>query len=134
MKQAILKPRSPAGAVVPQLAPTYGGHVTRDVAFSNDGARMFVSVGSATNDAQGMPAKTPQEIEAWEAEKGLGASWGFEENRADLLVFTPEGKGGRIFATGIRNCVGLAVHPDSGDIYCSTNERDTSATICRQTI
>jgi len=119
-----LKPRSPARAVVQQLSPTHGGHVTRDVAFSNDGARMFVSVGSATNDAQGMPAKTPQQIAAWQAEYGLGAAWGFEEKRADVLTFTPEGKGERIFATGIRNCVGLAVHPDSGDIYCSTNERD----------
>jgi hypothetical protein len=29
-----------------------------------------------------------------------------------------------MFATGIRNCVGLAVHPTTGDLYCSTNERD----------
>ena len=42
---------------------------------------------------------------AWESEHGLGATWGFEERRADVLVFDPEGKGGRIFATGLRNCV-----------------------------
>src|SRR5258707_1945653 len=29
-----------------------------------------------------------------------------------------------VFATGIRNCVGLAIHPSTGDLYCSTNERD----------
>jgi glucose/arabinose dehydrogenase len=109
---------------VAQLAPNRGGHVTRDLVFSNDGTRMFVSVGSSSNDGEGLPKKTPQEIEAWEAQKGLGAAWGFEENRADVLVFTPEGKDGRIFATGIRNCVGLAVHPASGDLYCSANERD----------
>lgn len=110
--------------VVPRLAQTDGGHVTRDVVFSNDGARMFVSAGSATNDAEGMAAKTPQEISAWEAKKGTGAAWGFEENRADVLVFTPEGKEGRIFAAGIRNCVGLAVDAAGGSLYCSTNERD----------
>jgi glucose/arabinose dehydrogenase len=110
--------------VVAQLMPRSGGHVTRDLVFSNDGTRMFVSVGSASNDGEGLPKKTPQEIEAWEAQKGLGAAWGLEENRADVLVFTPEGKDGRIFAAGIRNCVGLAVHPASGDLYCSANERD----------
>ncbi len=119
-----LEAKQPPEAVVPELAPTQGGHVTRDVAFSKDGARMFVSVGSATNDAQGMASKTPAEIEAWQAKKGLGAAWDFEENRADVLVFTPGGKDGHVFATGIRNCVGLALHPDTGEVYCSTNERD----------
>ncbi len=39
--------------IVPRLAQTDGGHVTRDAAFSNDDARMFVSAGSATKDAEG---------------------------------------------------------------------------------
>jgi glucose/arabinose dehydrogenase/cytochrome c2 len=119
-----LKPRGSAEIAVPQLASSRGGHITRDIAFSKDGALMYVSVGSGSNGAQGMPGKTPEEIKAWEEKKGLGAAWGFEENRADVLVFTPEGKDGRIFATGIRNCVGLAIHPQSGDVYCSANERD----------
>jgi glucose/arabinose dehydrogenase/cytochrome c2 len=118
------KPRGPAEIIVPQLAASRGGHVTRDIAFSKDGSRMYVSVGSGSNDAEGMPRKTPEEIKAWEEKKALGAAWGSEENRADVLVFTPEGKNGRIFAAGIRNCVGLAVHPVSGDVYCSVNERD----------
>ncbi len=119
-----LQARSAPETVIEELAPTSGGHVTRDVAFSKDGARMFVSVGSASNVAQGMERKTAEAIQAWEANHGLGAAWGSEENRADVLVFTPEGKNGRPFATGIRNCVGLAVHPRTGDLYCSTNERD----------
>ncbi len=119
-----LAPRSAPEIIVAELAPSTGGHVTRDVAFSKDGARMFVSAGSQTNDAEGMRKKNPQEIERWEAGHGLGAAWDFEENRANVLVFTPEGKDGKIFATGIRNCVGLAVHPQTGDVYCSTNERD----------
>jgi glucose/arabinose dehydrogenase len=119
-----LKPRSKPEVVVPRLAPTSGGHVTRDVVFSKDGARMFVSVGSESNVAEGMRRKSAAEIEAWDAQHGLGAAWGDEENRGDVLVFTPEGKEGRAFATGLRNCVGLAVHPGTGDLYCSTNERD----------
>jgi hypothetical protein len=54
----------------------------------------------------------------------LGSAWDAEDHRADVLVFDAEGKSERIFATGIRNCVGLAVHPKTGDLWCSTNERD----------
>jgi glucose/arabinose dehydrogenase len=85
---------------------------------------MFVSVGSESNVAEGMPKKTPQEIKKWEDGHALGSAWDSEESRADVLMFTPDGKDRRVFATGIRNCVGLAVHPDTGDVYCSTNERD----------
>ena len=63
---------------------TGGGHWTRDVAFSLDGKRMFVSVGSKSN------------IDDNEA----------ETRRADILVFTPEGKDEKIYASGIRNPVG----------------------------
>ena len=41
-----------------------------------------------------------------------------------MLAFDPDGKRPGVFATGIRNCVGLATHPVTGDLYCSTNERD----------
>jgi glucose/arabinose dehydrogenase len=87
--------------VVPAL-PSGGTHWTRDIVFSLDDTRMFVSVGSASNNAA-----SRQEAE-----------------RADVLVFDPEGNGRRIFASGIRNCVGMAVNPSTGDIWCSVNERD----------
>ena len=38
--------------------------------------------------------------------------------------FDPNGKGRRIYASGIRNCVGMALNPTTGDLWCSTNERD----------
>jgi glucose/arabinose dehydrogenase len=41
-----------------------------------------------------------------------------------VMVFDPEGRNGRDFATGLRNCVGLALHPQSKDLWCSVNERD----------
>jgi glucose/arabinose dehydrogenase len=120
-----LKPKTAKSEVIVRaLAPTIGGHVTRDIAFSLDGKRMFVAVGSASNAAEGMPPKSQREIGAWQARKGLGAAWGFEENRADVLVFTPEGKNATVFATGLRNCAGLAVNPSMGDLYCAVNERD----------
>jgi glucose/arabinose dehydrogenase len=41
-----------------------------------------------------------------------------------VLAFDPDGKNQKLFATGIRNCVGLAIQPGSGTPWCSTNERD----------
>ncbi|MBV9524050.1 MAG: PQQ-dependent sugar dehydrogenase, partial [Alphaproteobacteria bacterium] len=117
-----LKARGPQQAVGAPLPE--GGHWTRDVVFSPDGQRMFVSVGSASNGAQGLSRKSAEETARWEAAHGLGAAWGDEENRADVLEFTPDGAGLRAFATGIRNCVGLAIEPHSGALWCSTNERD----------
>jgi glucose/arabinose dehydrogenase len=82
-----------------------GGHWTRDIAFSLDGKIMYVSVGSHSNDDD--PDTHPA-----------------EENRADILQFQPDGSGQKIFAWGIRNPVGLAVQPNSGDLWASVNERD----------
>ena len=112
--------------VVAELSPVgTGGHFTRDIAFSLDGKRMFVSVGSASNVAEAMPKKSPDEVKAWEATHGLGATWGPEENRADVLVFeVGKHKPGKIFATGIRNCAGLTIQPSNGVLWCTTNERD----------
>jgi glucose/arabinose dehydrogenase len=116
-----LKPHDPPQTIVRELAPTRGGHWTRDVAFSRDGARMYVSVGSASNVAEGLPKRSARESEAG---GGLGEPWGSEESRALVLSFTPDGQDRRLFATGIRNCVGMAISPANGDLWCSVNERD----------
>jgi glucose/arabinose dehydrogenase len=99
----------PAETIVPDI-PGYaqltgGGHWTRDVVFTKDGAHMLVSVGSGSNvdDADTHPR---------------------EFRRADVLEFTPEGKFVEVYAHGIRNCVGEAVNPTTGELWCSTNERD----------
>ena len=119
-----LKARGAAETVVAQIAPHTGGHVTRDIAFSPDGATMFVSVGSGSNDAEHMPKMTLDEAHAFEAAHAVGSAWGSEERRADILAFTPQGGPARIYAAGIRNCVGLTVQPATGTLWCSTNERD----------
>jgi glucose/arabinose dehydrogenase len=82
-----------------------GGHWTRDITFSQDGKKMLVSVGSHSNvdDTDNNPV---------------------EYHRADVLEFNPDGSGERVYAWGIRNCVGIATNPKTGEIWCSTNERD----------
>jgi glucose/arabinose dehydrogenase len=98
-----------AETIVPDI-PGYaqltgGGHWTRDVVFSKDGKHMLVSVGSGSNvdDADTHPR---------------------EFHRADVLEFTPEGKFIEVYAHGLRNCVGEAINPITGELWCSTNERD----------
>jgi len=97
-----------AETIVPDI-PGYaqltgGGHWTRDVVFSKDG-KMLVSVGSGSNvdDADTHPK---------------------EFHRADVLEYTPDGKFVEVYAHGIRNCVGEAINPITGSLWCSTNERD----------
>jgi len=104
--------------------PDTGGHWTRDIVFSPDGQRMFVSVGSASNAGTEMPAKDQAEARAWDASHGLGAAWGDQQDRADVLVFDPEGRNPRVFATGLRNCVAEAIAPSGGGLWCVVNERD----------
>jgi glucose/arabinose dehydrogenase/cytochrome c2 len=119
-----VKPGGAPQTVIPQL-PSGAGHSTRDIAFSPDGAQLFVSVGSASNVAESMSKKTPDEIRAWDSEHGVGAAWDQETDRAAVLVFdTAAPASEKIYATGLRNCVGLAVQPASGALWCTTNERD----------
>jgi glucose/arabinose dehydrogenase len=123
-KNGDLKASGSAETIIPSLAESGAGHWTRDVAFSPDGKRMFVSVGSGSNIAESMGKKSVDEAKQWDAEHGLGAVWGNETDRADVLVFDPQGQGRRVFAAGIRNCVTLAIEPKTNDLWCSTNERD----------
>jgi len=108
-KSGDLHASGPAETVVARLAGwaqlTGGGHWTRDVVFSKDGQHMLVSVGSGSNiDDADTSAR--------------------EFHRADVLEFTPEGKFVEVYAHGLRNCVGEAIDPTTGELWCSTNERD----------
>jgi glucose/arabinose dehydrogenase len=116
-----LKASGKPETVVAKL-PT-GGHSTRDIAFTPDGKRMLVSVGSDSNVGEGL-GRPPGGLEAWRRERAVGAAWGDETDRAAVLAFDPDGKNQQLFATGIRNCVGLAIQPQTGTPWCSTNERD----------
>jgi glucose/arabinose dehydrogenase len=110
--------------VIPQL-PSGVGHSTRDIAFSPDGKRLFVSVGSGSNVAESMPKKTPAEIKSWEAAHGFGSSWDSETDRAAVLEYDAASPAASaLYASGIRNCVSLSVQPANGALWCTTNERD----------
>jgi glucose/arabinose dehydrogenase len=82
-----------------------GGHWTRDIAFTPDGQHMLVSVGSHSNDDDS--DTHPEEF-----------------HRADVLEFTPDGHFEKVYAYGLRNCVGETMNPITGELWCSTNERD----------
>jgi glucose/arabinose dehydrogenase len=116
--------------IVPELAPEAGsGHVTRDLVFTPDERRMFVSVGSRSNVAEQIPKKTAAEVRDWQANHALGAAWADETNRADVLQFEVGPGGGvngagRVYATGLRNCAGLTIQPDTHALWCTVNERD----------
>jgi glucose/arabinose dehydrogenase len=99
-----LKATGEPETVIAEL-PAGGGHWTRDLAFSQDGTKLFVSVGSRSNvdNPDTHPAET---------------------HRANILEYTPEGKFLKVYAAGIRNPVGIAVNPTTGQLWCSVNERD----------
>ena len=120
-----LTARGPAQTVVAKLTQTDGGHWTRDIQFSPDGRRMYVSVGSASNVAEEMAKKSPADAKAYDDAHAPGAGWGPETDRADVLVFDPEGRGApKIYAAGIRNCVALMLRPSTDQLWCAVNERD----------
>jgi glucose/arabinose dehydrogenase len=119
-----LKAKGEPETVVEKIADTGGGHVTRTLAFSKDDRTLFVSVGSATNIASGIGKEPPQPLAQWEKEHGLGGAWAEEADRATVLAFDADGKNRRNYANGLRNCVGMLVHPQTGDLFCSVNERD----------
>jgi len=115
---------STAEVVVPDLVKTVGGHSTRTLVFTADGKHMLVSIGASTNVANSMPKTPPQPPADWEAAHGTGAAWGDEFERAAVLQFDPDGGHRTTFATGLRNCAGMAIAPVTGDLLCTNNERD----------
>jgi glucose/arabinose dehydrogenase len=89
-------------AKIPGGAQFGGGHWTRSLVFSNDGKKLYVGVGSNANVGEGQS----------------------EINRADVLEFNPDGTGQRIYASGVRNASGLAMQPETGQLWVAVNERD----------
>jgi glucose/arabinose dehydrogenase len=78
-----------------------GGHSTRNILFNRAGTKMYVAVGSRSNNDAGEDCR-----------------------RAAILEFNPDGTGYRVYASGIRNPVGLALQPGSDIIWTAMNERD----------
>jgi glucose/arabinose dehydrogenase len=79
-----------------------GGHWTRDIVFSPDGKKMYVSIGSRSNVSDSAA----------------------EADRARIFEFNPDGTEQKVYAWGIRNAVGIAFRPGTNELWMSTNERD----------
>lgn len=79
-----------------------GGHVTRNVTFNREGTKLYVAVGSSSNVSD-------------ESAKPM---------RAAISEMNPDGSGSRIFASGLRNPVGVAWNPATGELWTAVNERD----------
>jgi glucose/arabinose dehydrogenase len=78
-----------------------GGHDTRSLALSADGKHLFIAVGSNSN-----------------------IDTGEDPRRAAVTICDPDGKNARLYATGLRNPVGLALEPVTGAVWTTVNERD----------
>ncbi len=101
-----LKARGPAEQLGAHLSAggllRGGGHWTRDLVFSPDGRKMYVSIGSRSNVSD-------DDAEA---------------DRARIFEFNPDGSAQKVYAWGIRNAVGIAIRPGSDELWMSVNERD----------
>lgn len=99
-----LDPQAGMAAIgTPETVATYsaaGGHWTRTVIFGPDGG-MYVAIGSTCNLCE---EKTP--------------------DRAAVMRYDADGKNGRVYSSGLRNAVGVAVHPTTGAIWVTQHERD----------
>lgn len=79
----------------------YNQHWTRNILFSPDGKKLYVSIGSSGNV---------------DVEK--------DERRAGISEYNPDGTGYRLYASGLRNPIGLAWNPANGQLWTAINERD----------
>jgi glucose/arabinose dehydrogenase len=78
-----------------------GGHSTRNIVFNRAGTKMYLAVGSQSNNNAGEDCR-----------------------RAAILEFNPDGSGYRVYGSGIRNPVGLALQPGTDIVWTAVNERD----------
>jgi glucose/arabinose dehydrogenase len=82
----------------------YNNHWTRNLLANKDGSKIFISIGSASDHG----------------EQGMDV----EVERANILEVNPDGSGKRIYAAGLRNPVGMDLHPETNALWTVVNERD----------
>ena len=78
-----------------------GGHSSRNLVFNRTGTKLYIAVGSASNSDAGEDCR-----------------------RGAILEANPDGTGARVYASGIRNPVGLTRQPGTDMVWTATNERD----------
>lgn len=77
------------------------GHITRTILFDEPGEKLYLSIGSRSNVDAGEP-----------------------QQRAAISRYNPDGTGLELFATGIRNGVGMTWNPESRKLWVTSHERD----------
>ncbi|HSF38178.1 MAG TPA: sorbosone dehydrogenase family protein [Thermoanaerobaculia bacterium] len=95
---------APGTKVVDLPAGPRNHHWTKNVIASKDGSKLYVAIGSNSNVAE----------HGMEEEEGRAAIW---------EVDAATGRH-RVFASGLRNPVGMAWEPESGALWTAVNERD----------
>ncbi|MEH6706156.1 MAG: sorbosone dehydrogenase family protein [Galbibacter orientalis] len=103
-KKGANKITSEGEKIVDLPAGGYNNHWTRNIISSKDGSKIYISVGSASNVG----------------EHGMEE----EQRRASILEVNPDGSGEEIYASGIRNPVGMDINPVTGELWTAVNERD----------
>lgn len=91
---------APVGVTQPGAFGSPGGHWTRNIVFAPDGRHFYVAIGSTGNVSEEPPP------------------------RATIVEFTADGARSRLFATGMRNAVGIAIRPGTSELWAVVNERD----------
>lgn len=95
---------APGKKILSLPAGGYNNHWTRNLLAGPDGKKIFISVGSGSNVA----------------EHGIDN----EVRRANILEINPDGSGERVYASGLRNPVGMGWQPATKTLYTAVNERD----------
>ena len=99
-KNGDLKASGPGKLLIPLTGGGYHQHWTRTIVFSPDSKKLYVAVGSREN---------------------VGIE---DPPRACVMQYAPDGTGRRVFASGLRNAVGLGFSPVTGALWAAVNERD----------
>lgn len=103
-KEGDLKLDGKGQKIVDLPAGGYNNHWTRNLLANADGSKIYISVGSASNNA----------------EHGMEV----EKRRANILEINPDGTGEIIYASGLRNPVGMDWNPANNELWTAVNERD----------
>ncbi|MEP1086700.1 MAG: sorbosone dehydrogenase family protein [Algoriphagus sp.] len=103
-KAGQLKLEGEGEKIVDLPAGGYNNHWTRNLITNEDGSKIYISVGSASNNA----------------EHGMDE----EKRRAGILEVNPDGTGEIMYASGLRNPVGMSWNPANNELWTAVNERD----------
>jgi len=103
-KEGETKITKPGKKIVNLPAGGYNNHWTRNLISNKDQSKIYISVGSGSNVG----------------ENGME----YEVRRANILEVNPDGSGEKIFASGLRNPVGMSWNPLTGELWTVVNERD----------